>query len=434
MTEDVMVGQVDMFGRDLWSGRTSPEPSPATREKTSGRSSKRSSGSKKQRSPICVRLSRGGGQRQGVSTPTWETGALLGEYTTHSFGECPREENASRLSQILEDSPHPKYYLSAKACLGILTRANRRGKKLPPELEAALLAQSHSEFGGGCEGGGKGPLVQTEMSGSLGTHQDQTLFCFTQNQRNEVRNLGEVAGALAAEPGMKQQTYVAAFMGGQGSKAGWLGYHEEVSPSLKAAPSGSNTVPTVYDARGNGDGQTCPTITGDHENRITDYTAVCIGNGQLNQITMAESGAPQARYDTVAPTVRADSHPSGVAVNQFVRRLTPLECERLQGYPDGWTDIGPWRDGKGKLHKESSDTARYKALGNSIALPYWKVLLKRISAQYDRDATLGSLFDGIGGFPYLWEQINGKGSALWASEIEEFPIAVTKRHFPEEET
>jgi DNA (cytosine-5)-methyltransferase 1 len=53
-------------------------------------------------------------------------------------------------------------------------------------------------------------------------------------------------------------------------------------------------------------------------------------------------------------------------------------------------------------------------------------VVKRISAQYERNATMASLFDGIGGFPYLWEQINGKGTALWASEIEDFPIAVTK--------
>ena len=46
---------------------------------------------------------------------------------------------------------------------------------------------------------------------------------------------------------------------------------------------------------------------------------------------------------------------------------------------------------------------------------------------------LGSLFDGIGGFPLCWERCNGKGAAVWASEIEEFPIAVTKKHFPEEE-
>ena len=115
-----------------------------------------------------------------------------------------------------------------------------------------------------------------------------------------------------------------------------------------------------------------------------------------------------------------------VRVRYIVRRLTPLECERLQGFPDGWTDIGEWVDSKGKV-RQTSDAARYKALGNSIALPSWKWVIKRISAQYERDATMVSLFDGIGGFPHLWEQINGKGSCLWASEIEDFPMAVTKK-------
>ena len=109
----------------------------------------------------------------------------------------------------------------------------------------------------------------------------------------------------------------------------------------------------------------------------------------------------------------------------IVRRLTPLECERLQGFPDGWTDIGEYIDSNGKKRK-TSDAARYKALGNSIALPPWKWALKRLCACYERDATMASLFDGIGGFPHLWEQLNGKGSCLWASEIEEFPMAVTK--------
>ena len=109
----------------------------------------------------------------------------------------------------------------------------------------------------------------------------------------------------------------------------------------------------------------------------------------------------------------------------IVRRLTPLECERLQGFPDLWTDIGEYIDSSGKK-KQTSDSARYKALGNSIALPSWKWVLKRLCSHYERDATMASLFDGIGGFPYLWEQINGKGSCLWASEIEDFPIAVTK--------
>lgn len=120
-----------------------------------------------------------------------------------------------------------------------------------------------------------------------------------------------------------------------------------------------------------------------------------------------------------------------VRQNMVVRRLTPLECERLQGYPDGWTNIGEWRDSKGKL-RDSADSPRYKALGNSIALPFWDFLAKRISAQYLRPITMGSLFDGIGGFPLVFERHNGKGTARWASEIEEFPIAVTKLHFGED--
>lgn len=123
---------------------------------------------------------------------------------------------------------------------------------------------------------------------------------------------------------------------------------------------------------------------------------------------------------------------NGLTNGAAVRRLTPLECERLQGFPDGWTDIGDWTDSVGRIHKES-DSPRYKALGNSIAVPFWFWLLRRISAQYERPATLGSLFDGIGGFPYCWERCNGKATALWASEIEEFPIAVTKKHFLEKE-
>lgn len=118
-------------------------------------------------------------------------------------------------------------------------------------------------------------------------------------------------------------------------------------------------------------------------------------------------------------------------IEASVRRLTPMECERLQGFPDGWTDIGEWIDSKGKKHKPA-DAPRYKALGNSIALPFWFWLLRRISATYTRQATLGSLFSGIGGFELCWELCNGKGTARWASEIEEFPIAVTKKHFPEE--
>lgn len=112
---------------------------------------------------------------------------------------------------------------------------------------------------------------------------------------------------------------------------------------------------------------------------------------------------------------------------KIVRRLTPLECERLQGYPDGWTDIGDWIDSNGKKRK-TSDSARYKALGNSIALPYWQWMLGKM-IRYCKDGTMASLFDGIGGFPLCWLRVGGV--TLWASEIEEYPIAVTKYHFGE---
>lgn len=114
----------------------------------------------------------------------------------------------------------------------------------------------------------------------------------------------------------------------------------------------------------------------------------------------------------------------------IVRRLTPLECERLQGFPDHWTDIGDWVDSKGKLHKGESDSPRYKALGNSIALPFWQYLAEKM-VKYIDHPTMASLFDGIGGFPLVYSRCGCK--PVWASEIEEFPIAVSKKHFPDNE-
>ena len=115
------------------------------------------------------------------------------------------------------------------------------------------------------------------------------------------------------------------------------------------------------------------------------------------------------------------------------RRLTPTECERLQGYPDGWTDIGDWIDSKGKKHKGESDAPRYKALGNSIALPFWEWMAGRMVEMLKEggteNPTMASLFDGIGGFPLVYSRCGCR--PVWASEIEEFPIAVTKIHFPE---
>lgn len=117
----------------------------------------------------------------------------------------------------------------------------------------------------------------------------------------------------------------------------------------------------------------------------------------------------------------------------IVRKLTPLECERLDGFPDNWTTIGDWYDSKGKRHK-AADSPRYKALGNSLALPFFYWVLNRISSQYDRPAKMGSLFSGIGGFDLCWAMYNGINSVLWSSEIEEFPMAVMKKHFGDEDT
>lgn len=149
MQTDNVEGQMSLFDQDIWSGRTSPEHSAATRGKTSKRSLRRSSASQSQKPPMCLCLIGGGGARVDAYTPMWVNGQLLGDYTMPSFGESPREENESRLSQILVDSAHPKYYLSAKACAGILRR--KKGQKMPEELVKALERQSGLNYEGGVQ-------------------------------------------------------------------------------------------------------------------------------------------------------------------------------------------------------------------------------------------------------------------------------------------
>lgn len=113
----------------------------------------------------------------------------------------------------------------------------------------------------------------------------------------------------------------------------------------------------------------------------------------------------------------------------IIRKLTPLECERLQGYPDFYTSIGDWVDSNGKKRKDA-ESCRYRAIGNSIALPFWQWMAGRMVERLPENATMASLFDGIGGFPLVYSRVGVK--PIWASEIEEFPIAVTKLRFPEE--
>jgi DNA (cytosine-5)-methyltransferase 1 len=192
----------------------------------------------------------------------------------------------------------------------------------------------------------------------------------------------------------------------------------EVAPSLQARMgTGGNQIPLTYQ-------ETTGTLSpGAHPGSYN-------GQDAYNDMLVCGAAVPDVAHTLKAKAncdYRWDSETYPVQ-NMVVRRLTPLECERLQGFPDHWTDLGEWTDSKGKRHKDA-DSPRYKALGNSIALPPWKWLLKRLCGNYERDATMASLFDGIGGFPLIWEQLNGRGTCLWASEIEEFPIAVTKRRF-----
>lgn len=224
----------------------------------------------------------------------------------------------------------------------------------------------------------------------------------------------------------------------------------------KEAPTCS---PTGYDSWGTGGGNT-PLVA--VPGQVTSYG---IGNGQAHAYASKEkSGTLDTMHDAQAVAIEysgclnpwdtqarrvygedgafpalpsretAGGNQQAVLAGQrtrwIVRRLTPTECERLQGYPDGWTDIGEWTDTKGKKHKPA-DSPRYKALGNSIALPQWFWIAQKMKLYMGDGAKLGSLFDGIGGFPLVWETTYGTGTARWASEIEEFPIAVTKKHFPE---
>lgn len=197
----------------------------------------------------------------------------------------------------------------------------------------------------------------------------------------------------------------------------------EVAPSLQARMgTGGNQIPLTYQ-------ETTGTLSpGAHPGSYN-------GQDAYNDMLVCGAAVPDIAHTLKAKAncdFREDSETYPVQ-NRVVRRLTPLECERLQGFPDGWTDIGDWvktdKRGRKIKVKGSADSPRYKALGNSIALPPWKWLLKRLCGNYERNATMASLFDGIGGFPLIWEQLNGRGTCLWASEIEEFPIAVTKRRF-----
>lgn len=155
----------------------------------------------------------------------------------------------------------------------------------------------------------------------------------------------------------------------------------------------------------------------------------CIGGNETAQTLDASYfKGPGARNGKEGEVIATESTEEKTTCTSVVRRLTPLECERLQGFPDNWSKYGMDEDGN---VYELADTARYKLQGNSIARPFWTYLLRRIAAQYERTATLGSLFDGQAGFPLCWTEVGG--IPVWSSEIDKHPQAVARYHFPEEE-
>ena len=354
--------------------------------------------------------------------------ALHGGCWLRNSGASPRDAIESFLSQILQAHPPKKYYLTTAACLGILRRAEERGKPLPKALDTALRIQAGSI--GSTNGRGKKNLSDEPVA-------------FAQNQRDEVRDLHNIAGALGAQPGMKQQTFIASFSAGAGATAGTIGYAEEVAPTLKGSPSG-NCMPSVMclhdqggqrmdtcenmtgtlrasekghqplvyenhgvDARIRESGEVSPTVTarygtgGGNTPLVQEPNEVyCIvgniidrqpengGNGCGYQenlaytITTVDRHAVYARQrvdefrnDDIASTqsARQAKDATDLVVEpdrqhaQLIRRLTPLECERLQGFPDDWTNI-----------PGASDSARYRALGNSVAIPCVEFIMRSL--------------------------------------------------------
>lgn len=458
--------QVSMFAPDSCAGKMSPAHSPAgsKREMTSGSSWRKHSELVYQEF-MFLKITLGDGDILGQ--PYWEIlSPYVGESSTLNTGVCPRVVRGSSLWQILEPHPQRKYYLSRKACLGILRRARKRGKELPATLKLALEMQSGlrmidlvilaqmglikayhiNQRNEGIDLGDTAGALMATSNLQMQTFVAGTSVAFAANQRDEVRDLGDKAGALGAQPEMKQQTFVAGFSAGAGASAGGIGYREGVAPTLKGSGSG-NSMPTVLcindqggermdvtvdktatlraqmcnhqplifeshgmDARYRQMGSVAPAVsarcgTGGNNVPLVGEQVYCLagntidrepengGNGIGYQenvsytLTGFDRHAVCSVPEVVGALCKGDEKGAGSQyVEQgkcvvdlytcepagdtdlpilLIRRLTPLECERLQGFPDGWTDI-----------PGASDSARYKALGNSVAIPCVDFVMK----------------------------------------------------------
>lgn len=362
--------------------------------------------------------------------------ALHGECWLRNTGPSPRDAIESFLSQILQAHPPKKYYLTTAACLGILRRAEERGKPLPKALDTALRIQAGlTDLQDGSEG--KTSDNKVGVSGIL------------TKGNGDASLMSELNYSLSCGGGQAGQGYpcvlTAAFSAGAGASAGTIGYAEEVSPTLKGSPSG-NCMPSVMclhdqggqrmdvcenmtgtlrasekghqplvyenhgvDARIRESGEVSPTVTarygtgGGNTPLVQESNEVyCIvgniidrqpengGNGCGYQenlaytITTCDRHAVFARQrvdefrgDDIASTQSARQAKDATDLvaeperqyAQLIRRLTPWECELLQGFPLGWTDI-----------PSASDSARYRALGNSVPVPCVEFIMKSLQA------------------------------------------------------
>ena len=385
--------------------------------------------------------------------PYWDLDPVWpGSFGTLNTSECPSDVVVSFLWQILQAIVPSRYCLSNKACRGILRRSEERGKPLPEDLERVLRIQSKLILPDGV-GAKPGSHHINQRNEGLGTQPKAPTewLAFTANQRDEVRDLHGVSAALCAEPGMKQQTFVAGFSAGAGATAGSIGYAEECAPTLKGSAGGS-CMPSVLclndqggkimdctedisgtlRAEEHGHQPLILSIQQSEAETETDRSTTAIEMTNMcggNQPSLFENHGIDARYRgplSVAPTLPARAGAGGnnlslvaqpvtsqvycrqrvdvfqngeisstesarqykdatdlvcqipadgsplqdvlaAGVRALIRRLTPLECERLQGFPDGWTDI-----------PGASDSARYRALGNSVAIPCVEYLIRRI--------------------------------------------------------
>ena len=304
----------------------------------------------------------------------------------------------------------------------------------------------------GCEGNGKGALVQTEKSATLSTLQDQTLICLADNtslhnlkqkicvlndQGGSVMNVSyDIVGTIRAqEHGHQPIVFESHSQDARYTQQG------NTSPACTAQwGTGGNNMPLVAEKKAFamqriGEYKESEQASTMKSRDYKDATDLVIEKNEVNCAGFQLGFRPENTryYDECATTLYNGTRPgwtTGCILNWIVRRLTPVECERLQGFPDGWTDIGEWVDENGKKHKPA-DSPRYKALGNSIALPQWYWIFQKMKSYIGENPTLGSLFDGIGGFPLVFESTYGDGTAIWGSEIEPFCVAVTKKRFGE---